>query len=141
MTFMLRFAELPTYLRIAYIFSVLLIICHFLAIASLLYWQIYEPDNLTFKAWFKAPLHLDFFDTVKTAVGVGFVFLVLQLVGLYMFISWIFQQGRKCYYLMFALLIIGIWTYFLLPALIIIGLMLPEVSLHHFGLLSFEDLF
>lgn len=141
MTFMLRFMELPAFLRVAYIFSVLLIICHFLAIASLLYWQIYEPDNLTFKAWFKAPLHLDFFDSVKTAVGVGFVFLVLQLVGLYLFTSSIFQQGKKCYYIIFGLVIIGIWTYFLVPALIILGLMLPEVSLQHFGLLSFDDLF
>lgn len=141
MTFMLRFMELPPSLRIAYIFSVLLIIGHFLAITSLLYWQIYEPDNLTFKAWFKAPLHLDFFESVKTAVGVGFVFLVLQLVGLYMFTSSIFQQGKKCYYLMFGLVVVGVWTYFLVPALIILGLMLPEVSLQHFGLLNFEDLF
>ena len=141
MTFMLHYNVLPAYLRIAYIFSVLLIICHIVALAAILYWQLVEPTNLTFKYWFKAPLHLDVFDSVATAAVVGALFLVAQLIGLFMFTSWIFQQGKKCYYLVFGLVVIGIWTYFMLPGIILLALMLPEASLHHFGLLSFEDLF
>lgn len=141
MTFMLRYNELPSYLRIAYIFSILLIVFHLVALATLLYWQLVEPTNLTFKYWFKAPLHLAVFDSVITATVVGALFLVAQLIGLFLFISWIFQQGKKTYYLVFGLVVLGIWTYFLLPGIILFALLLPEASLHHFGLLSFEDLF
>ena len=141
MTFMLHYNGLPPYLRFAYIFSVLLIVCHIVALAALLYWQLVEPTNLTFKYWFKTPLHLDVFDSVTTAAVVGALFLVAQLIGLFMFISWIFQQGKRVYYLVFGLVVIGIWTYFMLPGIILFALMLPEASLHHFGLLSFEDLF
>jgi len=138
---MLHYNGLPLYLRVAYIFSILLIICHIVALAALVYWQLVEPTNLTFKYWFKAPLHLAAFDSVTTAVVLGGFFFVAQLIGLFIFTSWIFQQGKKVYYLVFGLVVLGIWTYFMLPGIILLALMLPEVSLHHFGLVSFEDLF
>lgn len=141
MTFLLRFSELPIYLKCAYIFAVILIICQILCLSALLYWQIFEPTNLTFKAWLKAPLHLDFFDNTTTAVVISVILWIAQIVGLFLYISWMFHQGKKIYYLVFAFVIVGIWTYFLLPALILLALMLPEASIHHFGLLSFEDLF
>ncbi len=141
MTFMLRFAELPSSLRIAYVFSLLLIILHVFIIAALLYWQLVEPKDLTFKYWFKAPLHLDVFESAATAAIIGAFFLVVQLIGLFLYTSWMFQSGKKIYYLVFGMIIVGIWTYFLVPAILLLAFMLPEVSLHHFGVLSFEDLF
>lgn len=141
MTFLLRFSKLPSYLKCAYILAVLLIIVHILGLSALLYWQIVDPENLTFKIWLKGPLHLDFFDSTMTAVIISALLWIGQLVALFLYTSWMFQQGKKIYYLVFALVVIGIWTYSLVPALILLGLMLPQASLHHFGLLSFEDLF
>ena len=141
MTFMLQFSSLPRPLKIVYTFVILLIIAHFLILSAFLYWQFVEPDNLAFKAWFKAPMHLASFDSITVASVLFIGFMILQLVGLFLFTSWIFKQGKKIYYLVFAMVVIGIWTYFLIPALIILALMIPEKSLQYFGLLSFEDLF
>lgn len=141
MTFLLRFFELPSYLKGAYVFAVLLIVVQILMLSALLYWQIVDPENLTFKIWLKGPLHLDFFNSTMTAVIISALLWIGQLIALFLYTSWMFEQGKKIYYLVFALVIVGIWTYFLVPALILFGLMLPQASLHHFGLLSFEDLF
>ncbi len=141
MSFLLQFQALPRPLKIAYTFAILLIISHFLILSAFLYWQFVEPDNLTYKAWFKAPMHLASFDSVTVAVVLFVWFMMLQLTGLFLFAFWIFKQGKKIYYLVFAMIIIGLWTYFLIPALILLGLLIPEKSLHYFGLLSFEDLF
>jgi hypothetical protein len=141
MSFALQFFELPRLLKISYIFAVLLIIGHILAISAFFYWQFVEPDNLTFKAWFKTPMHLASFDSFTAAAVIFVWFMVLQLVGLFLFISWIFKQGKKIYYLVFAMVVIGIWTYFLIPALVLLALLMPEQSLHYFSVLSFEDLF
>lgn len=141
MTFLLRFSELPGYLKCAYVFAVLLIIVQILALSALLYWQIVDPENLTFKIWLKSPLHLDFFDSATTAVVISVLLWIGQLIALFLYTSWMFEQDKKIYYLVFALVVVGIWTYFLIPALILLSLMLPEASLHHFGLMSFEDIF
>lgn len=141
MSFLLQFHALPRPLKIAYTFAVLLIIAHILILSAFLYWQFIEPDNLAFKAWFKAPMHLASFDSLTVAAVLFVWFMILQLIGLLLFTFWIFKQGKKIYYLVFAMIIIGIWTYFLIPALILLGLLIPEKSLHYFGLLSFEDLF
>lgn len=141
MTFLLRYGELPAYLRTAYVFSYLLILCHIVVLGILIYWQTMEPSNLAYKAWFKAPMHLSSFDSTTTAAVVFGILVFAQLIGLFLYTSWMFEQGKKIYYVTAAMLVIGLWTYFMLPALILLALMLPEVSLHHFGLLSFEDLF
>ncbi len=141
MSFMLQFSALPRPLKIAYTFAILLIIAHFLILSAFLYWQFVEPTNLTFKAWFKVPMHLASFNN-STAAAVLFAgFMMLQLCGLFLLLSWIFKQGKKIYYLVFAMVVIGIWTYFLIPALVLLTLLIPESSLQYFGLLSFEDLF
>jgi hypothetical protein len=140
-SFFLQFSALPRFLKIAYTFAVLFIILHFFILSAFLYWQFVEPDTLTFKAWFKAPMHLDSFDSFTMAAVFFVGFMILQLIGLFLFSSWVFKQNKKIYYLVVIMVVIGIWTYFLIPALIILILMLPEKSLHHFGLLSFEDLF
>lgn len=141
MTFGLRYGELPGYLRIAYIFAQLLILCHIALLGILIYWQMMEPDNLMYKAWLKAPMHLSSFDSVTTASVIFGILLVAQLVCLFLYTTWMFEQGKKIYYVAFAMMVVGLWTYFMLPALILLGLMLPEISLHHFGILNFEDLF
>ena len=141
MSFMLQYSALPRPLKIAYTFAVLLVIAHFLILSAFLYWQFVEPDNLAFKAWFKAPMHLASFDNSTVAVVLFAGFILLQLIGLFLFLSWIFKQKKKIYYLVFAMIVIGIWAYFLIPALILLAFLIPESSLHYFGLLSFEDLF
>ncbi len=141
MSFLLKYSALPRFLNISYIFALFLLFAHFLIFTAFLYWQFIEPTNLTFKAWFKAPMHLASFDTMTTAAILFACFMVLQICGLFMYLSWIFKQGKKIYYLVFAMIFIGIWTYFLIPALILFALLIPESSLHYFGLLSFEDLF
>ncbi len=141
MSFLLRYRELPRYLRLSYIFSFLLILCHVAVSGILVYWQAFEPENLAYKAWFKGPMHLELFDSTTTAAIIFGIFLTAQLIGLFLYITWMFEQGKKIYYLVFGMIVAGIWTYFLLPGIILLGLMLPEASLHHFGVLSFEDLF
>lgn len=135
------FSGLPRFLKIGYIFALLLLIAHFLIFSAFLYWQFVEPENLTFKAWFKVPMHLSSFDSPYIAAVLFAWFMILQICGLFLFLSWLFKQGKKIYYLVFAMVVLGIWTYFLIPALILLALLLPESSLHYFGLLSFEDLF
>lgn len=141
MSFILQFSALPRPLKVAYTFAVLLIIAHLLIFSAFLFWQFVEPENLTFKAWFKAPMHLSSFDNPSVAAILFAWFMVLQICGLFLFLSWIFNQGKKIYYLVFAMVVIGIWTYFLIPAILLLALLMPESSLHYFGLLSFEDLF
>lgn len=141
MTFGLRYGELPSYLRISYIFAQLLILCHIALLGILIYWQTMEPENLTYKAWLKVPMHLSFFENMSTAAIVFGLIVVAQLICLFLYTSWIFEQGKKIYYITLGMLLIGLWSYFMLPALILLCLMLPEASLHHFGILNFEDLF
>ena len=135
----MSFADLPGYLKCAYIFAWVLILVHVLLVSVVAYWQIFEPTNLAYKAWLKGPMHLGLFDSMGFAVGLFIVLLIAQLVALFLYTSWMSIPGKNIYYLVFGLVVLGIWTYMLVPALILLGLMMPAASLQHFGLNSFED--
>lgn len=137
----MAFSDLPPFLKYASLFAWLLIAIHIIMLSTVAYWQLFDPTNLTFKAWLKVPLHLAVFESTGTAVGF-FIFLwIAQLVSLFFYTTWLHEQGKKAYYLVFALIVVGIWTYLLIPALLLFGMMLSQESLHHFGLQGFEDLF
>lgn len=137
----MAFSDLPAFLKYAYIFAWLLIIVHVIMLSVVAYWQIFDPANLTFKAWLKAPLHLSVFDSTSVAVAFFVVLWVVQLICLFLYTTWLSESGKKAYYLVFGLIVVGVWTYLLVPALILFALMMPQESLQHFGLRSFEDLF
>ncbi len=137
----MAFTDLPSFLKYAYIFAWILIVAHVLMLSVVVYWQIFDPTNLTFKAWLKAPLHLSVFDSTSIAVAFFVVLWLAQLICLFLYTSWLSEQGKKAYYLVFGLIVVGIWTYLLVPALILLAFMLSQESLQHFGLQSFEDLF
>ncbi|PIN79802.1 hypothetical protein COV16_02335 [Candidatus Woesearchaeota archaeon CG10_big_fil_rev_8_21_14_0_10_34_8] len=137
----MSFLDLPKYLKIAYVFAWLLIVFHMIVLAAVVYWQIFDPTNLVFKTWLKGIMHLGTFDSLLFAITVFVVIWIMELVALFVYISWMHETGKKCYYVVAALIIVGIWTYMLVPALILLGLMMHSDSLLHFGMTSFEDLF
>jgi hypothetical protein len=137
----MTFSDLPAFLKYAYIFAWILIVVHVLMLSVVAYWQLFDPTNLTFKAWMKAPLHLSVFDSTGVAVAFFVVLWVAQLICLFLYASLLSEPGKKAYYLVFGLVVVGIWTYLLVPALLLLALMLSQESLQHFGLRSFEDLF
>jgi hypothetical protein len=137
----MSFSELPIYLKGAYVFAWLCTVLQVLFLSAAVYWQMFEPTNLSFKAWLKGPMHLGTFDSVGLALGVFVVLTLVQLVVLFLYTSWINEGDKKAYYVVAGLLLLGIWTYMLFPAILLLGLMLPAVSVQHFGMVSIEDLF
>ncbi len=135
------FSDLPSFLKYAYIFAWVLIMVHVLMLSVVAYWQIFDSTNLTFKAWLKTPLHLAVFDSSGVAVAFFVVLWLTQLVCLFLYTSWLSESEKKAYYLVFGIIIVGIWTYLLVPALLLLALMMSQESLQYFGLQSFEDLF